>query len=367
MITAYTTALNFIKNNRDLAFIPDKLMNEGPSIAVAKGNEALLRQLDEALARFKENGTLATVISRWIKEGNEPYDIVERPRAANGKVLRVAIAANREPMCFVRNNAFSGLDCELIERLAYELGRPVEYCDMQYSALVLALQSGKVDVIISNMTATKERKEKVNFTQRYFDNPQVAMVKKPVVPQRVSDIAQLAGKKVGIITGSVYDGLMKKEMPTALPEYFNAFADEIGALKAGKIEGFLVDEPIARDMVNRTSGITYLKTRLSSDGYAFAFAKNQPKLREQVNGALKELRNSGALKRIEEKWFGKDDAAKVLPAGKPSGGNGTLRFGTNGDVAPFVYVKDGELVGYDIEIVMAIAEKLGLKLVHCTS
>jgi len=79
------------------------------------------------------------------------------------------------------------------------------------------------------------------------------------------------------------------------------------------------------------------------------------------------LRNSGALKRIEEKWFGKDDAAKVLPAGKPSGGNGTLRFGTNGDVAPFVYVKDGELVGYDIEIVMAIAEKLGLKLVHCTS
>jgi len=362
VITAYTTALNFIKNNRDLAFIPDKLMNEGPAIAVAKGNEALLRQLDGVLARFKADGTLAKIISRWIKEGNEPYDIVERPRAADGTVLRVAIAANREPMCFVRNNAFAGLDCELIERLAYELGLRVEYCDMQYSALVLALQSGKVDVIISNMTPTKERKEKVNFTERYFDNPQVAVVKKPVAAQAVSDLAQLAGKKVGIVTGSVYDGLLKKALPKAVPEYFNGFADETGALKAGKIAGFLVDEPVARDILNRTSGVTFLKPRLSSDGYAFAFAKSQTRLRDQVNAALKEMRRSGALKRIEDKWFGKDEAAKVLPNVKRAGGNGVLRFATNGNMAPFAYVKDGRLVGYDIEIVMAVADKLGLKL-----
>ena len=218
VITAYTTALNFIKNNRDLGFIPDKLMNEGPAIAVAKGNEALLLQLDGVLARFKADGTLAKIISRWIKEGNEPYDIVERPRAADGRVLRVAIAANREPMCFVRNNAFAGLDCELIERLAYELGLRVEYCDMQYSALVLALQSGKVDVIISNMTPTKERKEKVNFTERYFDNPQVAMVKKPVTAQTVSDLAPLAGKKVGIGGSGFCAGLAESFRRTFLTE-----------------------------------------------------------------------------------------------------------------------------------------------------
>ncbi len=361
VITAYTTALNFIKNNRDLAFLPDKLMNEGPAIAVAKGNEALLRQLDGVLARFKADGTLAKIISRWIKEGNAPYDIVERPRVADGAVLRVAIAANREPMCFVRNNAFAGLDCELIERLAYELGLRVEYCDMQYSALVLALQSGKVDAIISNMTPTKERKEKVNFTERYFDNPQVAVVKKPVAAQTVSDLAQLAGKKVGIVTGSVYDGLLKKALPKALPEYFNGFADETAALKAGKIAGFLVDEPIARDILNRTSGVTFLKPRLSSDGYAFAFAKSQTRLRDQVNAALKEMRSSGALRRIEDKWFGRDEAAKVLPADQPAG-NGVLRFATNGNIAPFAYVKDGHLVGYDIEIALAVAGKLGLKL-----
>ncbi len=362
VITAYTTALNFVKHNRDLAFLPERLMNEGPAIAVAKGNDALLKQLDEVLARFREDGTLARIISRWIKEGGEDYDITEIPRHPAGKVLRVAVAANREPICFVRNNAFAGLDCELIERLAFELGLRVEFCDMQYSALVIALQSGKADVIISNMTPTKERREKVNFTARYFDNPQVALVKKPVVAQTAAELAQFDGQKVGVLTGSSYDRLQKEQMAAALPEYFNTLSDQIVAVKAGKISGFLVDEPVARDIVNTTPGLTFLKRRLSSDGYAFAFAKNQAALRDQVNAALREMRSSGALKRLEDKWFGPDEAAKILPSRAAPGGSGALRFATNGNLAPFAYVKDGKLVGYDIELVSVIAEKLGRKL-----
>ncbi len=185
VITAYTTALNFVKHNRDLVILPGNLMNEGAFIAVAKADEPLLRQLNEVLARFKKDGTLAQIISHWIKEGDADYEIAERPRVKDGKLLRVAIAANREPMCFVRNNAFAGIDCELIERMAYELGMRVEYSDMQFSALVIALQSGKADVIVSNMVATEERKKKVNFTERYFDNPQVVLIRTPVLPPQI--------------------------------------------------------------------------------------------------------------------------------------------------------------------------------------
>ena len=362
VITAYTTVLNFMKHNPELTFIPDKLMNEGPAIAVAKGNETLLRQLDEVLARFKENGTLGQIVARWIKENGEPYDMVERPRIADGKVLRVAVAANREPMCFVQNTVFSGLDCELIERIAYELGLRVDYCDMQYSALVIALQSGKVDVIVSNMTPTKERKEKVNFTARYFDNPQVAMIKKRPGTQKITELSQLAGMKVGIITGSAYDSVQKKELPKAVAEYFNTFADQIEALKTGKISGFLADEPLARDIVNTTPGVTYLKKRLSSDGYAFAFSKKQTALQGEVNTVLKELRDSGEIKKIEAKWFGKEEHAKVLPAGPTEGKKGVLRFATNCNLAPFAYLKEGQMVGYDIELATEVARRTGRKL-----
>jgi polar amino acid transport system substrate-binding protein len=90
----------------------------------------------------------------------------------------VAIAANREPMCFISENEIVGLDCELIERIAYELGRPVNYNDMKFSALIASLESGKTDLVISNMTATEERRKAVNFSDGYFVNPQVLLTLK---------------------------------------------------------------------------------------------------------------------------------------------------------------------------------------------
>lgn len=362
VVTAYTTAHNFVKNNQDLAMLPDRLISEGAAIAVAKDNEYLLKRLNEKIKQFKTNGTLGRIVSHWIKDDNSDYDIVKIPRVRSGRILRVAIAANREPMCFVRNNAFAGLDCELIERMAYELGMQVEYTDMQFSALVIALQSGKADVIISNMTPTQERKGKVNFTEKYFNNPQVVLVKKGIGPQHAIDLSQLEGKKVGIVTGSAYDNLLKSRVPGAIPEYFNNFSDEAEAVKAGKIAGFLADEPLARDILNHTSGLGYLDEKLSSDGYAFALAKSRPELHKQVNDVLQEMRDNGTLKKIDARWFGKDEAAKVLPDIKLEGRNGIIRLATNSGLAPFAYIKQGRMVGYDIEIAMIIAAKLGCQL-----
>lgn len=362
VVTAYTTAHNFVKNNQDLVMLPDRLISEGAAIAVAKDNEYLLKRLNEKIKQFKANGTLDRIVSHWIKDDNSDYGIIKIPSVRSGTILRVAIAANREPMCFVRNNIFAGLDCELIERIAYELGMQVEYTDMQFSALIIALQSGKADVIISNMTPTKERMEKVSFTEKYFNNPQVALVKKKIDSQQATDLAQLAGKKVGIITGSAYDNLLKSRVPGAIPEYFNNFSDQAEAVKSGKIAGFLADEPLARDILNHTSGLGYLDEKLSSDGYAFAFSKNRPELHKRVNDILQEMRNNGMLKKIDARWFGKDEAAKVLPDIKIEGKNGIIRLATNSGLAPFAYIKQGKMVGYDIEIAMIIAAKLGCQL-----
>lgn len=58
-------------------------------------------------------------------------------------------------------------------RIGQALGRKVQFEDMKYAALIAALQSGKIDAIASNMTATAERKKQVDFSQVYFMNPQV--------------------------------------------------------------------------------------------------------------------------------------------------------------------------------------------------
>lgn len=187
VITAYTTALKAANKNDDLLVLPEEYSDEYAAIAFHKNNEQLLKQVDAVLARFKQDGTLDSIVQRWVKKDKSPYQPVEIPKVTTGKPLIVAIAANREPMCFISDNRIVGLDCELIERIAYELGRPIQYYDMKFSALIAALESGKADMVISNMTATAERRKVVNFSDGYFVNPQVLVTLNHVVPAKEND------------------------------------------------------------------------------------------------------------------------------------------------------------------------------------
>ena len=62
--------------------------------------------------------------------------------------------------------------------IASKLNRPIEFSNMKFMALIPALQSGKIDMIVTGMTATKERKKFVDFSEPYFENAQVMLVRK---------------------------------------------------------------------------------------------------------------------------------------------------------------------------------------------
>jgi len=181
VITAYTTALRAAGANQDLVVLPEEYNHEWASIAVHQKNPELLAEIDAILLGFKADGTLEKIIGHWVRPDGSPYEFVKVPKAAGGPPLRVAIAANREPMGFHQGDEIVGLDPELIENVAYRLGRPVVYSDMKFSALVVALESGKADVICSNMTATEERRKRVSFTEGYYVNPQVMLARRSVV------------------------------------------------------------------------------------------------------------------------------------------------------------------------------------------
>ena len=168
VITAYTTAVKAANNNPDLVVLPKEYTNEYAAIAFQKKDFKLLNDVNKVLAEFKADGTLDQIINHWVREDGSDYEKLNIPKVKQGEPIKVAIAANREPMCFVSDNSFAGLDCELIERIAYKLGRPVQYYDMKFAALIAALESGKADLVISNMTATEERRKQVSFSDGYF-------------------------------------------------------------------------------------------------------------------------------------------------------------------------------------------------------
>jgi len=173
VLTSYTTSVLAAKHNKGLLLLPKEYNPTYDAIAFNKKDTALLRQVNEIMVQYKKDGTIQDMINRWIKAGDSGYQPVEIPSAAKGVPLRIGIAANREPMCFISNGKTAGLDAELIERIAYKLGRPVQYFDMKFSGLVAAIESGAVDAVISNIGVTEERKQHVNFSEVYYVNPQV--------------------------------------------------------------------------------------------------------------------------------------------------------------------------------------------------
>lgn len=171
-------------------------------------------------------------------------------------------------------------------------------------------------------------------------------------PQSITDMSQLSGCEIGIQTGSTFDAMTDEYIDDAQKKYYESFADMAVAVTQGKISAFLVDEPIARILCGEQKGIRYLNDYISSESYAFAFPKteNGGTLRDSLNEFLSGIRADGTLNEIEDKWFGTDESVKTVSYPGSTGASGTLRFITNSGSAPFSYVKDEKIVGYDIDI-----------------
>ena len=181
----------------------------------------------------------------------------------------------------------------------------------------------------------------------------------------IADIRQLDGQTIGVMTGSTFDQHTDTYINDAKKEYYTNYADMALAVEQGKIAAFLMDEPMARVLCAENPGVTYLEDYLTEDGYAFAFPKTEQGalLRDQMNEFLARIQSDGTLEEIEEIWFGTDESVQVVEdwTGLPAT-NGTLEFAAKASSAPFAYVKDGETVGYDVDIVVRFCKAYGYGL-----
>ena len=355
-----------IMNHTDgVTILKELLTSDGYAFALSKSRSPLQKEINAVLKEMKEDGTLKKIDARWFGTVEAAKVLPDIRQEGRKGIIRLATNSGMAPFAYLKDGRMVGYDIEIATIICDKLGYQLKIIDMHIAAIIPSLISGKSDMAACGITVTDERAKSVLFTIPNYKGGIAVMVRqgegaKAVI--NIQNLADLSGRKVGVLTGSTYDGVLNRHNPKAEPEYFNNFSDQTEALKTGKIAGFLVDEPIARDIVSHSGGLTTLKKLLTSDGYAFAFAKNQTNLHQKANAALGELMNDGSIKKLEDKWFGTNDAAKVLPDLKLENRNGVIRLATNGNLAPFAYVKDGRIVGYDIEIAMLIAQRLGRSL-----
>jgi len=218
--------------------------------------------------------------------------------AAGGKLVMVT-NAEFPPYEYHDNNQIVGIDADIAKAIADKLGMELEIQDMAFDSLIPAVQSGKADFTAAGMTVNEDRKKNVDFTDTYAEAAQVIIVKEDSVIATPDD---LAGKKIGVQTGTTGD-IYAEDIEDADIQRFNKGMEAVMALTQGKVDAVIIDREPAKIFVKENAGLKILDEAFTEEEYAIAVKKGNTELLDKMNGAIKELKESGELQKIVDKYI----------------------------------------------------------------
>ena len=161
----------------------------------------------------------------------------------------------------------------------------------------------------------------------------------------ITSEADLAGARIGVQLGTTGDILASDyEAEGATVERYTKGADAVQALTQGKIDCVVIDQQPAEAFVAVNDGLKILDQTFEPEEYAICISKDNTELKDQINGALAELKADGTIDSIIANYIG-DDTKGQSPYESPadvSRDNGTLVVATNATFEPYEYMENGE-------------------------
>ena len=218
----------------------------------------------------------------------------------DGKLV-VATNATFPPYEFRDDNGnFAGIDIEIIQAVGEYLGLEVEITDIEFDAIITSVSSGKADIGIAGMTVTEDRLKNVDFSDTYATGKQVVIT---ASDSGINGVADLAGKKVGVQTGTTGDIYASDDSTIGSVEQFNSGTEAVLALSQGKIDAVIIDNEPAKKYIEKYEDLVIIDEEYTYEEYAMCIAKGNTELVEKINEALKALKDSGELQKIIDKYI----------------------------------------------------------------
>lgn len=199
----------------------------------------------------------------------------------------------------------TGFDVEIARLMAQELGVEIEIKDMEFSGLIPALQSGKVDIIISGMTRTLTRAKTVSFSHPYFETGLCALLSKKKAAG-VQDVAQLDApdRVLAVKLGTTGDLITAKRFPKA---QINRFKDETACVlevAAGRADAFLYDQlSILKHQQQNPDTTTAILKPFTYEPFAIAFRRGDFDFSNWINLFVETIKADGRYQELYQKYF----------------------------------------------------------------
>ncbi|WP_394926000.1 basic amino acid ABC transporter substrate-binding protein [uncultured Robinsoniella sp.] len=218
---------------------------------------------------------------------------------AAGGILVMATNAEFPPYEYREGDNVVGIDVEIGEAIAKSMGMELKVEDMAFDSIIVAVDAGKADLGLAGLTVTEDRLMNVNFSDPYTTATQVVIVKDD---SPITSPNDLEGKKIGVqlgTTGDQYAGDIKD----ATVERYNKGFEAVQAMTQGKIDAVIIDREPAKVFVEQNEGIKMLDEAYTEEEYAIAIKKDNDELLKKVNTALEDLKSSGELQKILDKYI----------------------------------------------------------------
>jgi polar amino acid transport system substrate-binding protein len=224
--------------------------------------------------------------------------------------VRIGVDATYPPFEFTGSDGqIQGFSIEVAQALCERMQVECEFTNQAWEGIIPALQANKFDAIVSSMSITEERKQQVDFTNKYYNTPPALAVPKD------SDIAgvtpeDLAGKAIGAQVSTTHANYVQEKYPESELKTYPSPDEYKLDLANGRLDAAMDDSVVLSQWLETEEGACCkLLGTVESDpvihgeGAGIAIRKEDTALRDMFNKALDEIRADGTYQAINEKYF----------------------------------------------------------------
>ena len=227
-------------------------------------------------------------------------------RIAESGKIRVGMSANQPPYNMKnRDGKTIGMDADLAQLLANSLEVELEIVEMPFGELLDALESGKIDLIISGMTATLQRNMRAAFIGPYMLSGKSILARSETIAALKSEDMNRENLRIAALAGSTSEQFVKMRAPNATLVPSDNYDSAVEKLMANEVDLFVGDAGIVTlsRLRNPEAGLVSSAQPLNIEPISIAVPADDPLMLNLVENYLQVLASGGALEQLRKKWF----------------------------------------------------------------
>lgn len=205
-------------------------------------------------------------------------------------------------------NQPSGVSVEIAKELGRRLGKKVEIKDTAYPSLIPALETNAIDLILSSMTITEERMQRIDFSNEYAKS-QLSFAYN--INANYTDYNSLndSNKTIAVKKGTVGETWVRKNLPNAKIKTFDGVGEAMLDVNSNQSQAFIYDPLSLYESKKEFSNIKIDLTPLPSvNGWGIGLRKGDDKFKTKINEEIAKMKTDGFYDKLRNEFLQKEEA-----------------------------------------------------------